>query len=180
MNEIPYLDKLGNEYRYGEFFPIELSPFGYNETLAVEDVALTKEEGQKKGFNWQDDIQRTIGKETLLPENIPDSIDEVEDSILNEVLTCIDCKRNYKIVPNELIFYRKMKIPVPRRCFYCRHEARLKRRNPFKLWHRQCMCEKINHHHHLDIRCPNEFETSYAPDRPEIVFCEKCYQQEVY
>jgi len=27
---------------------------------------------------------------------------------------------------------------------------------------------------------PNEFETAYAPDRPEIVYCEKCYQQEVY
>ncbi len=28
-------------------------------------------------------------------------------------------------------------------------------------------------------QCPNEFETSYAPERPEIVYCEKCYQQEV-
>ncbi len=28
--------------------------------------------------------------------------------------------------------------------------------------------------------CQNEFETSYAPDRPEIVYCERCYQQEVY
>ncbi|MES2023631.1 MAG: hypothetical protein V4439_03025 [Patescibacteria group bacterium] len=29
-------------------------------------------------------------------------------------------------------------------------------------------------------RCNVEFETSYAPERPEIVYCEKCYQQEVY
>lgn len=34
MNETPYKDKLGREYRYGEFFPPEFSSFGYNETVA--------------------------------------------------------------------------------------------------------------------------------------------------
>ena len=29
-------------------------------------------------------------------------------------------------------------------------------------------------------KCTNEFETSYAPERPEIVYCESCYQKEVY
>ena len=180
MNKMPYVDHIGNSYAYGEFFPIELSPFGYNETLAMEDVALLKEEVKKLGFNWQDNIQRTTGKETLKPENIPESIDEVGDSILEEVLACIECKRNYKIIPNELIFYQKMKIPIPRRCFYCRHANRLKKRNPFKLWHRKCMCGKTNHPSHLDIECSSEFETTYAPERSEIVYCEKCYQQEVY
>jgi hypothetical protein len=28
--------------------------------------------------------------------------------------------------------------------------------------------------------CNNTFETSYAPERPEIVYCERCYQGEVY
>lgn len=32
---------------------------------------------------------------------------------------------------------------------------------------------------HGNIPCPNEFQTSYAPDRPEIVYCEACYQAEV-
>jgi hypothetical protein len=170
MNKMPYVDKIGNKYRFGEFYPIELSPFGYNETNAIENFLLTKDEVIEKGFHWQNNIQITTGKETLLPENIPDGIDEVEDFILDEILVCINCKRNYKIVPNELIFYKKMKIPIPRRCFYCRHDTRLKRRNPFRLWHRKCMKEG----------CKNEFETSYAPERTEIVYCEKCYQQEVY
>jgi len=34
-------------------------------------------------------------------------------------------------------------------------------------------------HFHGDQPCPNEFETTYAPGRPEIVYCEKCYQSEV-
>ena len=34
-------------------------------------------------------------------------------------------------------------------------------------------------HSHGARHCPNEFETSYAPDRAEIVYCESCYQVEV-
>lgn len=177
MNEMPYLDKNGCEYRFGEFYPSELSVFGYNETVSVEQAPLSREEAILKGFKWQDNLQRTEGKETLKPEDIPDAFGDVPDTITNEILTCIECKRNYKIVPNELTFYKKMNIPIPRRCFHCRHQARIKRRNPFKLWHRQCMCTKENHEH-ASI-CPNKFETSYSPERPEIIYCESCYQREV-
>ena len=189
MNTMPYVDKKGVKYSYGEYFPTELSYFGYNESCAMEQWSLAKKQAKQEGYSWQDNLQRTTGKETLLSQNIPDSIDEIKDSILNEVLACIDCKRNYKIIQNEFLFYKKMKIPIPRRCFHCRHANRVKRRNPFKLWHRQCMCDRTNHFHgeeklarpngHLG-RCEVEFETSYSPDRPEIVYCEKCYQQEVY
>lgn len=178
MNDMPYVDKKGNEYRFGEFYPSELSPFGYNETQAPEQFPLTKEDAIKNGFNWQDNIQRTTGKETIKPEDIPESINDIDESILNEILSCIECRRNYKIVPNELIFYKKMSIPIPRRCFYCRHANRVKRRNLFKLWHRECMCDKENHEH--KGKCDVEFETSYAPERPEIIYCEQCYQQEIY
>lgn len=177
MNTMPYVDKKGNIYKYGEYYPIELSVFGYNETVAPEQFPFTKEQAVKNEFKWQDNLQCTKGKQTLELKNIPDSILEVDDSIAREILSCAECDRNYKIVPNELIFYKKMNIPIPHRCFYCRHQARLKQRNPFKLWHRQCMCEKENHQH--EGKCEIEFETSYAPDRPEIVYCEKCYQQEV-
>ena len=178
MNNIPYKDKRGIEYKYGEFYPIEFSYFGYNESCAMEQFSLTKEEALKEGYSWQDNTQRTAGKETLRPEEIPESIYDVDDSILDQILFCINCQRNYKIVQNELNFYRKMKVPIPRRCFYCRHANRIKNKNPFKLWHRTCMCDKENHEH--KGKCPIEFETSYAPDRPEIVYCEKCYQAEIY
>lgn len=177
MDTMLYIDKLGSAYKYGEFYPIEISPFGYNESHAIELVPLTRLEAVAKGYNWGDNIQRTIGKGTLPPEAIPDSINNVSDTIIEEVLTCMDCNRNYKIVPNELTFYKKMVIPIPRRCFYCRHQARINKRNPFNLWHRSCMCDRTNHDH--EGKCVVEFETSYNPERPEIVYCEKCYQKEV-
>jgi hypothetical protein len=172
---IEHMKKTGE---YGEFFPSTMSNFGYNETMAQEYFPLTKEEALKKGFKWWDKLQKTTGKETLKPEEIPDSINDVPDSILEEVLACVECDRNYKIVQNELLFYKKHLIPIPRKCFYCRNSARLKLENPFKLWHRVCMCDKEHPNH--TSKCQVEFETSYAPDRPEIVYCEKCYQQEVY
>jgi len=155
---------------YGEFFPSALSHFGYNETIAQEYFPLTKEEAIKKGYKWWDKIQKTIGKETLKPAQIPDSILDVTESILNEILSCVECGRNYKITQNEFLFYKKHLIPIPRKCFFCRHNDRFKFENPFKLWHRKCM----------NTACQNEFETSYAPERPEIIYCEQCYNKDVY
>jgi len=40
------------------------------------------------------------------------------------------------------------------------------------------MCDKSTHDH--KEKCPNEFETSYSPTREEIIYCERCYQKEVY
>jgi hypothetical protein len=34
-------------------------------------------------------------------------------------------------------------------------------------------------HFHGNEPCPNEFETSYAPERQEIVYCENCYNAEI-
>ncbi len=161
---------------YGEFFPISNSPFAYNESMAMISFPLTKEEAIKKGYNWQDNVQETRGKTTI--REIPDAIEEVKDSIVDEILECNICQRNYKIVADELSFYRKWQIPIPRNCFFCRLNKRFELRGPSKLWNRQCMCEKEGHDH--EKRCVNQFETTYSPDRPEIVYCEECYQKEVY
>lgn len=166
-NILKHIKKTGE---YGEFFPSSMSHFGYNETIAQEYFPLNKEEAIKKGFQWWEKLQKTTGKETLRANEIPDSISDVSESILDDVLSCIECKRNYKIVQNEFLFYKKHSIPIPRKCFYCRNSERLKLENPFKLWHRKCMNDG----------CPNEFETSYSPERHERVYCESCYNKEVY
>jgi hypothetical protein len=81
-----------------------------------------------------------------------------------------NCSKNFKIIKQEFDSYRKLNVPIPDKCIDCRFKERLEFCLSRKLWHRKCMKEG----------CQNEFETSYAPDRPEIVYCERCYQQEVY
>ena len=159
---------------YGEYFPAELSPYPYNDTLAQEYFPMTEKEAKEKGFNWQTETSGTYGKETIKEENMPETAEEVSEEILKEILVCKDCKKNFRITKSELDFYKRMNIPPPRKDFECRHQDRMKKRNPRKLWHRACMCKKTNHPHHLDIECPsgcpNKFETSYRDDRPEMVY----------
>ncbi len=162
---------------YGEFFPLSCSPFGYNETQAQVYHPIKKEEALAKGWNWCDSTGGTYGKETLAPEKMPDNIKNASDELLKKVLKCIDCSKNYNIVKPELAFYQRLSIPLPRRCPDCRYLKRLSLRLPRRTWQRSCMCDK-DHPNHKGV-CPNQFQTSYAPDRPEIVYCEQCYQAEV-
>lgn len=176
MSDVPYVDKKGIVYRYGEFFPAEFSPFAYNETVAQDLFPLEKEQVLDMGLSWKEDEVRNYIP-TLQSKDLLDNIKDVPDSIINEIIECEHqgkckdrCSTAFKITPAELLFYRRFNIPLPRFCYGCRHYERLRKRNPMKLWHRSCM----------KPGCNNEFETSYAPERPEIVYCEKCYQDEIY
>ena len=162
------IEHMKNGKEWGEFFPMKYSPFAYNESMANLSFPMTKEEIINLGLRFQENLQQTKGKTTL--KEITDDINDATGNIINEILECAQCKRNYKITPNELSFYKKWQIPIPRKCFFCRLEKRFSLRTPSRVWHRKCMKEG----------CQNEFETSYAPDRLEIVYCESCYNKEVY
>lgn len=184
MNTVPYHDKVGREYKYGEFFPIELSVLAYNETGAYDLIPLTKEEAEKEGYPWKDQEVKDFNI-TLHSDDIPDNISEVNDEILKEVLGCADkstcthrCMTAFKLTQDEFQFYKKNSIPLPIKCSNCRHYERFGRIPPAKLWHRSCMCNQKGHFH-SENPCSNEFETSYTPNRLEKVYCEQCYQQEV-
>jgi hypothetical protein len=161
------VEELKSQGEYGLFFPPSMALFAYNETIGQDNMPLTKEEALAQGFRWEENIPATNGQETLKPEQIPDHIKDVQDSILNEILACTSCGRNYRLIKPELEFYRHALVPVPRKCFNCRHTERLARRGPFKLFSRIC------------AKCGKEIRTNYPPDSPYTVYCEVCYQQEV-
>ncbi|MDD5720929.1 MAG: hypothetical protein PHT16_00550 [Candidatus Pacebacteria bacterium] len=173
------IENMKKEGIYGDFISPQMSVFGYNETLAQEYFPITKQEAEAGGFNWQDQTTGTYDKETIKEENMPETISEVSDEILKEILVCQDCKKNFRITKSELDFYKRMNIPLPHKDFECRHKDRMKKRNPRELWRRSCMCELKNHTHGTE-KCAVEFETSYSPNKPETVYCEQCYQQEIY
>ena len=167
MNRMPYTDAGGRIYRYGEFFPPEFSAHAYNETQAMDYFPLTEEQARAQGFAWRT-LPISASAVTLAAERMPDRLTDTPDTIINEILGCVQCQRPYRIIPAEIALLRRFGLPVPRRCFYCRHEDRIKNRiNPPRLWQRVCG------------KCTILIETSYAPERPEIVYCEQCYQAEV-
>jgi hypothetical protein len=186
MEDMPYIDQQGRIYKYGEFFPSEISPFAYNETIAQEYYPLNKKEVLEQGYAWQD-IEKRNYKIDIENKDIPDNIKNTEDdNIVGKVIACEhagkckeQCTEAFKIIQEEFKFYKRMNLPLPRLCPNCRHYQRINLRNPLKLWNRQCMCGKTNHFHGAE-KCEVEFKTSYAPDGLEIIYCEKCYQQEIY
>jgi len=151
---------------WGEFFPISISPFGYNETVANEYFPLSKEEALSKGYKWHD--EDSASKYQGVKYEIADNIDDVKDDITSAILQCEVTGRPFKIIPQELKFYRDMGLPIPRTCPDQRHKERMALRNPRRLWNRKCM------------KCEKDIQTTYSPDRMEKVYCEECYLKEVY
>lgn len=151
---------------WGEYFPCAISPLAYNETVANEYYPLTKDEALKKGYRWKE-IEPIVAPTGEVVE-VPDDIKNVSDDICDKVLTCEKCFKRYKIMKHELDFYRKMKIPAPKKCPDCRYFARLALHPPRKFFDRKCM------------KCGKDIKSVYASNRPEIIYCEECYLKEVY
>ncbi len=196
MNETPFLDKRGVLHQYGDYFPEELSPFGYNETVAQELFPLTKAEAEARGYLWRDKENKEYVSD-IKGEELPDSLKGIESSITQKVISCNhrgqcnhQCTKAYKITENEFSFYKKLGIPIPRLCYNCRYCERITKRDPIKLWKRKCSCagakssdnvyRNTRIHEHGDSACLNEFDSPYNPEHKEIVYCETCYQKEVY
>ncbi len=191
MEEVPYTDKQRRVYKYGEFFPIEFSPFAYTEAAVSDYYPLEKKEAIEQGFVWRDPNPKEF-KAAIQAADLPDHIKDVNDSVTKEIIACASCKKAYRIIDRELEFLKRFGIPLPRLCPNCRYLERRRFRSPYKFLHRKCMCagkaaegdgyqnNGLPHKSHKGgAHCPNEFETSYPPEREEIIYCESCYQSEV-
>ncbi len=166
------IEKMEADWEWGEFFPASLSPFGYNETVAQEYFPINSplQRGARGGdFNWSTYTPPKPNVEKVIPASkLPEDITEIPDDILNWAIECEVTKKPFRIIPQELEFYRKHNIPVPRRHPDQRHLDRMKLRNPRKLFSRDC------------DKCWKEMQTTYSPEREEVVYCEECYNKEVY
>lgn len=154
---------------WGKFFPQSKAPFAYNETLAQEYFPLTKKEALAKGFLWRDPVDTLPDVQKIIPaERLPDQLSDTPDDVLAWAIECEETKRPYRIIKQELQFYRNRTIPIPRRHPDVRYDERLSLRNPRRLWNREC------------AKCKKSMESTYQPSRPETVVCEECYRNEVF
>lgn len=163
---IEHMRKTGE---WGEFFPLSISLFGYNLTSAKLYYPLSEAECITRKIPWShDEIPPPQVTRRIAADLLPDHTREIPDDVLNWAIECEVTGMPFKLTAQELRFYRENNLPIPRRYWLQRHEDRFHQRNPRKLWLRSCM------------KCGKEMETTYAPGRPEIVYCEECYLTEVY
>ena len=160
------IEQMEQNDEWGDFFPPSLSPFAYNETNAQEDKPLTQAEVLGRGLYWKTDPK---SKATETDGSfLPDSLSDADDSICDKLLICTCCRKHYRIIIQELSFYQKIGLALPRECPTCRHENRLKNRNRRQLAKRPC------------ASCNCELLSSYPADRGEYVLCEECYHRAIY
>ena len=101
-------------------------------------------------------------------KELPITIDVVWDDILEKVIICEETGKPFRIIKQELDFYRKHNIPLPTKHQDVRQAEVLKKRMPkdFHLTH----C----------IKCNQEILSVYNPVMCYQVYCEDCYKKEIY
>ena len=148
---------------YGTFFPNSLNPYYYNKSEAHELFPLDQDTALEKEFQWYDEEVEAFESSYTIPDNIED----VQDDILNAFLKCEKTGKKYKIIKQELDYYRANHLPIPR-------VAPMERiREKTGIFHinqlKQDSCSK----------CSTKIETMYDTSTRKV-YCEKCFQEEMY
>ena len=157
------VERMREDGEWGEFFPISLSPFAYNETVANDWFPRSKEEAHSAGYRWRDLERSDSAAEEI---EIPDCISDVDDSILLATLICAETGRSFRIDRNELKLYRQMGVPLPKTCPDVRQKERLSIHSPWQLWHSRC--------HKTGV----QIATALNPQGPEQVYSVEAYIKE--
>jgi len=164
------IDHMKRHSEWGEFLPKNMGCFAYNESTAHEFYPLTKEEALAKGFLWRDPEEEPTEVQRVVPaEQLPGAIGEVPDDILNWAVQCEKTRRPFRIVKQELDFYRTHNIPLPRLHPDERYADRM-----------AAYCNKPHLYDRACMNCSKPLRSTYAPDRTERVYCEVCYLAAVY
>ena len=118
---------------WGEFFPIETSPFPYNVSFAQRYFPLTEEQAVLRGLGWyhQDEVEAAGAiPASQLPDGLPPTDEPI--SVLSE-----QSGRPFRITTREIQRYREFKVPLPRVSYIERMEARWSRLGGIELFERE-------------------------------------------
>ncbi len=150
---------------WGEFFPPSMSPFALNETIANSEYPLDKTTALQYGYNWADIEEKVILHGDV---EVPDNINETDESICSKKLRCVVTGKAYKIIPQEFNFHMEQGIPLSNTCPDSRYRKNLEIRNQRKLFPTHC------------AKCGTPIQTSFCPEQDFQIFCEDCYRDAVY
>jgi hypothetical protein len=110
--------------------------------------------------------------ELIEAKELPDRIDELtpdmEVRILKWAIICEESWRPYRIVKAEMEYYKRWWIPLPRKHPDIRHKERMRKRPWRQLYLR--ICDK----------CWKEIISVYPEWTSFKVYCEECYNKEMY
>ncbi len=166
VDEIKSLMLKRGEYSDGPGF--EFSAQAYNFSIGQILYPLTDEEIVKFGGYIAKEPETNVGNmEVLGKDQIPQTINEVNDDILDKAIRCEVTGRPFRIIASELAFLRRIGLPLPIIHPSLRMSGRWKFSPVGKKY--KAVCKK----------CQKDMETLFDPNEKYLMYCEKCYQQEV-
>lgn len=151
-----------------EFFPTKYSPFKYNETIAQEYFPLMPENVEKYQAKWlikKPEVNISDWIKFIDPKTLFSDPNLIEDSILNQAIICEESGRPFRIITQELEFYRKYKIPLPHRHPDIRSLDRIKSMPSKTISLQTCN------------QCKKTIITPYKNNHN--IYCELCYDKKV-
>lgn len=152
-----------------EFFPLAISPFGYDETVAQEYYPLFKRDAEAMWSKFTEYVKpEHIIPDALKWSELPQTIEEVDDTILQKIIHCSISGKPYRIIKKELEFYRTNHLPLPRIHPDERHLQRWKRRNPRWLYLRECS------------KTGDRVISNYPVSYHSPIWSQEVYNQEIY
>lgn len=110
------IEKMNTDGEWGEFLPAKFSHFGYNQTMNMIEFPLTESEAKKQWFTWSNYESPLPKVEKTIPASrLPETIETIPDDILNWAILCEASNKPFRITRAELEFYRRHRLPIPRK-----------------------------------------------------------------
>jgi hypothetical protein len=149
---------------WGDFFPQELSPFAYNESTAQEYLPLSEAKARELGYSWSAETKAASPDKASM-NAVPEFIEDAGDETSANVYRCQRSGIGYKILQQELAFYRRVKLPLPRIAPAERHAARMALRSGRRTYQRNC------------TGCSAPLQAAFSLEEAKKLLCEPCYLQ---
>ena len=159
--------KMVLEGTYGQFFPHNLSPFPYNATLAHVIYPKTMKQIQAIGSYYSEPSSNVSKGAKILPANeLPESLESAYPDLAQCAVADAVSGRPFRIRTEDIIFYKRQGVPLPRLHPSERVKARLAIANNFII--EDCICKK----------CGVAFR-GVLPSDKYLTYCDSCYAIEI-
>ena len=168
------LDEIKSEMlkrgEYSDGVGMEFSAQAYNFSIGQISFPLSDREIINLGGYVAKDPETNAGnQEFLFGSQVPATIEEVTDEILNKAIKCEKTGRPFRITPSELEFYRKMKLPLPTVHPSVRMEERIRHFTANgKSYKTTC------------AKCDKKILAMFDSSENFILYCEDCFKKEIY
>jgi hypothetical protein len=148
---------------WGEFFPMEYSPIPYNRTMAQRFFPLTEAEARSRGVKWSKEERLESSAALHLA---PQTAGEVTD--VSKIYRCEASGRPFRYTAQEIAFYQRFGLPLPRVSPQVRVERLWLRLGERSLEPRIC------------ASCNIQIQSALPHGHRGPVYCLDCYRQKAY